>query len=602
MRRAHYIKANKACETPANAVWVDCETDEVDAGEQGVGHVLREGWACFRRLYAPGKWTDPEWVRFTTREEFWEWLDARTAHKKCLYIFVHNSSFDYPVLDVFGQLRSLGWKLTGAVIDAPPTILTFARGSAKIKALDTLNIWRVPLKAIGEMVGLPKLDMPTKSAGRDAWDAYNRRDVEIIMTACMQWWAWLKDEDMGGFAPTLASQALRTWRHRYMHHRVLVHDNEDLLAMERESYHGGRVECFRLGAYRGSFHVLDVNSPYPSVMRGAMYPAQLAFYRPVMGRLNWRKYAEELCIVARVRLRTDTPIYPMLSGGKLIFPVGEFTAALCGPELMEADKRGHLIEVESAAFYRGAAIFTQFVDDLYARRVAARSRGNPTLAYNYKILLNSLYGKFGQRGQVWSELEPTDDMSARFWQQIDAQTREVRTFRQLGGLVQELEHEPESRESCPAIAAYVTSYARLRLWQLIEMAGRENTYYVDTDSLVVNDAGRERLAGEIDPDVIGMLKLEKVARRIELRGAKDYTIGDVVKIKGVRRDAKWLDKDTVQQARWRGLRGQLQDGDLGMPTTALVRKHLSRRYTKGTPQPSGLVTPLILGGTPPAGG
>lgn len=601
-RRPHYIRANKACETPSNAVWVDCETDEVDAGPDTIGHVLRVGWAAYSRTYAPGRWTEPDWCRFTTRKEFWDWLDARCKDKKTLYVFCHNSSFDYPVLDVFHELKARGWEMKGAVIDAPPTILTFAKGSKKIKALDTLNIWRVPLKALGEMIGLPKLDMPASTAPLDDWDIYNRRDVEIIMQACLQWWAWLVSEDMGGFAPTLASQAMRTWRHRYMPGKVLVHDNEALLSLEREAYHGGRVECFRLGTYRGSFHVLDVNSLYPSVMAGRRYPAQLAFYRRDAGTLDWRRWARDLCVVARCRISTDVPMYPVLAGGKLIFPVGEYETVLCGPELMEADRRGHLVAVEEAAFYRGAEIFTGFVDDLYARRTEARRAGNVTRSHNYKILMNSLYGKFGQRGQVWRELAPTTDLSARFWREVDAQTREIKTFRQLGGLVQELSAEPESQESCPAIAAYVTSYARIKLWGLIEAAGCENVFYCDTDSVVVNDAGRDRLKVHVDPDRLGMLKLERSVHRIVLRGAKDYTIGAKRKVKGVRKDAKWTSKNIVQQARWRGLKGQLQDGNVGMPTTTTVRKKLSRKYTKGTRQPSGAVAPLVLGDTPPAGG
>ena len=43
------------------------------------------------------------------------------------------------------------------------------------------------------------------------------------------------------------------------------------------------------------------------------------------------------------------------------------------------------------------------------------------------------------------------------------------------------------------IASYITSLARLNLYNAARKAGVKNVYYCDTDSLYVNDEGMDRL-------------------------------------------------------------------------------------------------------------
>lgn len=45
--------------------------------------------------------------------------------------------------------------------------------------------------------------------------------------------------------------------------------------------------------------------------------------------------------------------------------------------------------------YRRESPFKDFVSTLYECRLEARKEGNEALAYVYKILMNSLYGRFG---------------------------------------------------------------------------------------------------------------------------------------------------------------------------------------------------------------
>ena len=594
MRRPHFLKPNKRCETVQHAVWVDTETYEARQTPVRVAHYLKFGWACYQRRRTNGHWCKPEWFRFVSRDEFWRWLLRKVRAKTRLYVFAHNWGFDAPVLDVFGVLPRSGWKLRTSVIESPPVILTWAREGSLLTFLDTLNWWRVPLAELGKSLGVAKLTMPAPSASRKAWDRYGRRDVEIIHCAVRAWLEFLIRYDLGGFAPTQASQAFRTFRHRFMLHQILVDDHPQALALARAALHGGRVEAFRIGRVAGPIHHFDVNSMYPAVMLQGSYPT---VHRTTARDLSLRELSAWLdagCVVAECTLSSDVPCYPTFDTGKLMFPVGSFRSFLSTPELRFALEHGHIDKVHCASYYDKAPIFAPFVTELYQHRLEAKARGDTANTEMLKRLMNGLYGKFAQSGQVWDKHAETDDLSVQQWKEIDADTGEITSYRQFSGLVQVRRREDESTDSHPAIAAHVTAEARMLLWGYITQAGRSEVYYCDTDSLFVSVTGAGRIAGHVDGSRLGALKLEGVYPWAVFRGLKDYETPDHTVIKGVRRSAKWISDREVVQESWARLPGLLRSTGLDAPTTTMMHKKLSRIYDKGRVLPDGRVLPWTL--------
>ena len=55
---------------------------------------------------------------------------------------------------------------------------------------------------------------------------------------------------------------------------------------------------------------------------------------------------------------------------------------------------------------------------------------------------------------------------------------------------------------------------------------------------------------------------------------------------------EWIDANTAAQDKWSSLKGLLAQGDLTMPTTARVTKHLIRRYDKAKLWRHGILDPL----------
>ena len=593
--RGHFIKPNHRTESLQHAIFFDTETDPEVIDPQTTGHVLRQGWAAYTRLRRNGTWSDPEWFRFETVDQFWRWVTLKARRKTRLYLFCHNSSFDYPVVDAFRWLPAHGWLPDRLVIEAPPTIIRVRNHDKTLVLLDTLNWWRMPLSALGASIGLPKLEFPSAAATRDEWDTYNRRDVEIILRAVQLWCNLVRDRDLGGFQPTLAGQAFAAWRHRFMPAPVLIDANADALAVSRAAYHGGRVEAFHIGHLTQRLHLLDINSMYPHVMREHAYPTVLRYHsRHMTPDKLWALMRRRL-VCAHVRVRVDQPAIGVMHNDRYIFPTGEFDAYLSTPELQWIRRHGELLHCYEVAAYAHAHLFRDWVDTLYQWRQDAIAAGDTVLAGQIKILMNSLYGKFGQRGIRYELIGDTPDLSIDSWREVHIDTKEVHQYRQLMGKIQELQRDSESASSHPAIAAHVTAHARMLLFSLIEEAGREHVYYGDTDSLLVDDEGLMRLSHRMDATRLGALKLEGSFDRCEIHGCKDYVFGSKVRTKGVRASALWLDPNTVEQEKWSGLKGLLRSGKLDRPTTALVTKHLARTYDKGTVGTDGSVSPIVLG-------
>jgi len=170
----------------------------------------------------------------------------------------------------------------------------------------------------------------------------------------------------------------------------------------------------------------------------------------------------------------------------------------------------------------------------------------------------------------------------------------VRQIRYLLGEIYELEGYEESFNSFPAIAAHVAANARMYLWSLMKQAGRNNYFYCDTDSLVINELGLCRLKNKLNDYALGSLKIEQAFTSMTIRGLKDYSIGTKLVIKGIRKNAVQIEDGVYEQEQWSSFKGLLRAGEPNTYTIKKVRKVLERKYTKGHVNPNGLIQPLVL--------
>ena len=594
MRHPHYIKHNRGSGTPQHCIFFDTETTGRVIDDTTIETTLSFGQACYLRRLKHGKWSAPKWTRFETVDAFWDFVAQWCKPKRRLYIFAHNLAFDLTQVRGFSILQASGWECTSRIIGPKILNLTYRKDGASIRLVDTFNYYPMALKAIGEMVGLEKYEFPEDSDSPELWDSYCQRDVEIMVAAMQLWWARITDWGLGNFAVTLASQCMNAYRHKFMPTPIFIDNNDRANEVGRRAYLGGRTEAFYIGKAPERIWCLDINSMYPHIMKEKAVPYRLATTSTRLENHELDYLLYRYAIVADVELEVHEPALPIRFEGRTTWPVGSFNAALTSPELRYALDHGMITQINYAAIYHKAVIFSEDVDFFYAKRLEARKLGDTATEGVTKLFLNSLYGKFGQNGQKWALVGQSDNLNVRYFDYFDAETHELTRYREFAGLVEMLEEQPESRDSFPAIAAHITAYARMHLWELMTAAGLDNVYYVDTDSLMVNKTGYQALKARVHPSRLGALKVEWKSSDVIINGLKDYEVDGHLKAKGIRKNAVQTAPGVFTQEQFRGIEGMIRDGDLDRILIKTISKRLLRKYLKGQVMETGQVFPLRL--------
>ncbi|GAI63261.1 unnamed protein product, partial [marine sediment metagenome] len=277
-----------------------------------------------------------------------------------------------------------------------------------------------------------------------------------------------------------------------------------------------------------------------------------------------------------------------------MFPVGRFWTTLCTPELKYAFEHNHVKQIDTCVIYEQENIFSSYVDKFYTLRQDFKSAGVAEYVELCKKMLNSLYGKFGQKGENWSKIGDCPNEPDREELVFNMGGRRVTKLRYLLGELFIMTGRGECFDSFPAIAAHVTAYARMYLWRLMQQAGYGNYFYCDTDSLIVNEAGLCKLDDLITSSKLGGLKKEQEARSVVIRGLKDYTFGRKSVVKGIRKNAIQISEGVFRQEQWPSFRGLLRSGEPDTYTVGSTLKHLSREYTKGEVMSDGVVLPFVF--------
>ncbi len=593
-RKPHVLKSEKTLTIPRHLLFVDTETAETILPNGDIKQTLKLGVACYyQRSY--GRHLPVErWHDFYDCSSFWSFAFGCCPPKQKLWIIARNLSFDYTILRGWSHLRSMGYKLKFFHSSGATTIISVRKKGSSMVFLDSMNWFPESLAKTGERIGLPKLKIDFSTCSDPELLTYCRRDVEIELENFKMFIRFLESNRLARLCYTRGSTAMAAYLLTHYTTKIYIHNNKQAIDLERTSYKGGRVECFYLGDLKNEdFYILDVNSLYPFVMRNNSYPVR---YKKIVRRIELSSldnYLQTKAVVAKVLINTDEPVYAV-KGGRTAFPVGRFWTVLCTPELKYAFAFGHIEQVEQAVIYDHKNIFASYVDKFYSLRQEFKSAGVEVYDNLCKYMLNSLYGKFGQKGENWKKIGVCPDEPDREELVFNYHGHRCTKLRYLLGELFLMTGHDETFDSFPAIAAHVTAYARMHLWGLMQTAGSGNYFYCDTDSLIVNKRGFQCLKSELSQTVLGGLKIVEYCRSLTIRGLKDYSTPTKQVVKGIRKNAVKIGDGVYRQEQWPSFKGLLRDSQTEDYTIKIITKHLGREYTKGTVTDSGLVDPFVL--------
>ena len=446
-------------------------------------------------------------------------IEEKIYHK---FIAHFGGSFDY-VSFVEYLTRQTAIKYDIVMANSKIVVLYVFFGETRVEFIDSANTFLQT--SLAKLCEIFKVDNP-KMEGVDRGNIESEKrkdparyykylglDVISLYQVCKSFERYL---EIDFFPITIASLAMYLYRRKFQKY-ILFKPRKPVDEFISKSYAGGRVEVFQPGAHE-LVHTYDINSLYPSVMRNAKFPVgtpgvALTFHPDKIGCYHVTFDQADRTIPPLLWEKNDINGLEFKYSGE-----GHFFDA----ELRLAMEHGVKIDIiKGYVWIHSVYLFREFVDYYYNLRQA--NRGN-AMDYICKILLNSLYGKFGQKENK-SVLRRLDYFEVKELCLDDNAT--VRPYDVDRGLY-EVAHDRNINHRVINIAAQVTSLARTALnREIIKHAG--TVVYCDTDSLHLKDTLPKKQISK----KLGKWKAEDSGEGI-YTGRKQYSIGDKVRFKGVR--------------------------------------------------------------------
>jgi len=538
-------------------------------------------------FYMVGIYSDKGYRAFYDQKEAYEYLRTRL---KGYWVIATNLGFD--ITSLFFNTEY--WNEFD-IISNGGFMLSAKNSKLGIQFLDTLNWHKASVAQLGKIINMPKLDHPSFLGKRKPLNPceektlrdYNKRDCEISYYFSL----WLQEQinKIGGeLKITIASTALDIWKRKF-NKKVLV--KEDRIFKKRgietnlrnkifNAYYGGRTETLQRGYYEDLYYY-DFNSLYPSVMVNKLpLPNSVCYHKE--GSIKDLYHREGVSFVTIEHVTDELPLLPYRYNGKLTFPTGKITGWWTHLEIRKAVENGYILHdvKETISYSLGFYPFNEYVNIFYDKRLEAKKKGDSSQLI-YKILMNSLYGKFGERKHKIVKHFDFKTVSDKELKEIRSHHESELSINDDGKGYFTYEEECNSAHVFPILPVYITAMARIKLW---EKARTLDPLYMDTDSIVT----KQKLPSS---NKLGELELEhKIDKAIFIK-PKMYYFKDgeeeIIRMKGVPHATKKqfkqvLDKDSIEYTKFvklkEGIRRNLKVNSILKMTKSLDLEDNKREW------------------------
>lgn len=361
-------------------------------------------------------------------------------------------------------------------------------------------------------------------------------------------------------ALTLPALAMRIFKAVFMPENTVYQISGEVEQAIRESYTGGAVDVYlphnKIGTWSLSkvcrkLFAYDVNSLYPSIMASGLMPIgkPIAFEGDIR-IVEPGAFGFFYCDITS----PDNLQHPILQrriktseGTRTIAGLGSWTGWVCSAEMDRCINLGYTFKLQRGYQFEVGDIFGPFISKMY--EIKSMYNKGDALYEIAKLLMNSLYGKFGQRTDITKmQIFVKHDAKDRdvFMQMLDKWGESVHDWFEsdthlfvIRDSIVDLksvdgeQNNYHGLDTNIAIAAAITSYAR------VTMSAFKNSslfilYYSDTDSIFIDRELPEAFVG----NGLGQLKLEHVIAKAVFLAPKVYSFitvdgKEVTKIKGI---------------------------------------------------------------------
>lgn len=463
----------------ARAVWVaDCETDPFEHGKIPAPFI----WGAYN-----GK----QYVEFETTKEFLSFFVDKNV-----ILYAHNGGkFD--------------WHFIKSEIEPFTPVLIIAGRLAKFKIgecefRDSFNVLPIPLAAY------KKDDFDYNLMKKEVRHLHMPKIREYLRNDCVYLFELVdKFRKDYGYNLTLAGAAVKFWTKNF--NGPIERTGPAFFNTFAPFYYGGRVECFRKGIIDEPFKVYDINSAYPFAMTHD-HPAGPDYFagRELPGD-------DEDVRASFIEIETEARgIFPIRPKNEMSFPNdgARRVFRVTGHEYIAARELDRLgaARVLSCYTFPERVNFTGYVNHFYELR-AKTEKGSAENIFA-KLLMNSLYGKYGANPSKYKEYmiisEDMEQAAHEAGYDIECALTEDKMI-----AAKPLAEESQ-RFYNVATAASITGFVRAMLARAL--SGAAEIIYCDTDCIVAKHGG----ALDVDAKRLGAWDLEADCARGAVAGKKLY--------------------------------------------------------------------------------
>jgi len=339
---------------------------------------------------------------------------------ECSWNFFYNLGYDAEVilkailgdsLSVYRKSRKLSFKFGNyRLMYIPDKCLRISKGHHSVVFYDIAQFYGSSLiNAYQDNIGpLEQSYIDFKNKRRAFSPRFYRRNTTAVRNYCIRDCKLTKelaDRFIQLFYDTFGFYPQRWISSGYLAEKVLINNGIDfprfdsilpeIQELAMRSYFGGRFEILKRGLI-GTADLLDINSAYPSaianlpdltngkwVKGNSIHPdAKIGFFK-ILADIPDTKYI---------------PPFPFRANGVLVFPSGRFITYVTLDELKACENTKYYKILESWQFIPNSdhCPFKQFIEELYEKRRELKKNEDPR-QLPIKLILNSIYGKTGQR-------------------------------------------------------------------------------------------------------------------------------------------------------------------------------------------------------------
>lgn len=377
-----------------------------------------------------------------------------------------------------------------------------------------------------------------------------------ILNDCFQQFIFLLYQQFGinGLKTlTLSALAFKIFRTKYLplkyKQNLFIFKSEGVKdQFIRQSYKGGIVNVYKPFLDKGYFY--DINSLYPYIMKISHMPVGAGIHGNALLEPNF----DIMQFFGFISVEVECPemyipfltIKDKIKG--LIAPIGKWSGVYFSEEIKYALTLGYKFKYKSYYKYERAILFDDFVEDFYKKRLEHKQ---DSLGFIYKLLLNSLSGRFGMNSNSIKtkalDLNNSKDLAKFYELEIyyglqdkvsfcnnrviisypqhpdieDLQwklTNNIISNNDFKKLVEHINKSNSDMNIAVHIASAITAYARIYMHQF-KQKYQDYLFYSDTDSLILN----KQLDNNILSDkVLGLFKLEGTVTNAIFIASKFY--------------------------------------------------------------------------------